>query len=470
MKTTKQLSKLCMLLLAALTVIGMLTFLVAADTSPVTSVTVDKDKILNATTPYLLDTGAGYITDDGTQLGTFDWVAQFDSAAGTLILKDYSGGAISTTAVGDLTIKLTGSNSIRHKYTGIILYGGNLTITADDAATLDIQNIPAESFSDEATHIFGIQNNFAKGFPSAEKSGDSVTITGKASVTISTTKEKGSESANGIGAYGDVSVLESASLEINSANKYTSPTRGICSYAGSITVNTAGDLAISAYGRTGYDLGENLFQAKTDVMLKKVGSMTLDWTYSAFYGEAKIAFDAEKFAIGTLPDDTTSATYAYKFPITVTSGKASVDGVEVTHAVKGATVALEATAPEEGNVFFQWNVNQGTVALSDATASSAFFSMPAEAVALEAAYAPAHRVTANSCTASVDLAASGQIVTITADSAEKGYVFSGWVVEASSVALSNPASATTTFVMGDVDVNITALYSPMLYTVTVTCI
>lgn len=357
MKTTKQLSKLFTLLLVALTLIGMLVFSAAADTTPVASVKVDGDKVLNASNPYLLDTGAGYVADDGTQLGTFDWVAQFDSATGTLTLKNYDGDAISTTATGDLTIKLTGSNSIRHKYTGINLYGGNLTITAEDAATLDIQNIPAEGFYDEADHIFGIQNNFANGFPSAEKSGDSVTITGKASVTISTTKEKKSGTANGIGAFGNVSVLESASLEINSDNKYTSSASGIYSYAGSITVNTAGDLAISAYGRTGYEAGENLFQAKTDVKLEKVGSMTLDWTYSTFYDEAKIAFDAEKFAVGTLPDDTSSATYAYKFPIAMTGGKATVDGVEVTCATKGTTVALEANAPEEGNVFFGWNVS-----------------------------------------------------------------------------------------------------------------
>ena len=468
MKTTKQLSKLCMLLLVALTMIGMLMFPAAADTSPVTSVTVDKDKILNATTPYLLDTGAGYITDDGTQLASYPLVAQFDSATGTLTLQNYDGGAISTSATGDLTIKLTGNNSIRHKYTGINLYGGNLTITAENAATLDIQNIPAESFSDEATHIFGIQNNFANGFPSAEKSGDSVTITGKASITISTTKEKGSGTANGIGAYGDVSVLESASLEINSANKYTCPTTGICSYAGSITVNTAGDLAISAYGKTGYESGENLFQATTDVMLKKVGSMTLDWTYSAFYDEAKIAVDVEKFAIGTLPDDTTSATYAYKFPITVTNGTAKIGDQAVESAPKGATVTLVADTPEAGQGFYQWGCPTENVVFANHGEATTTFDMPAAAVEIEANYAPAHDVTVNNGTASIESAVSGKTVTVTADEAAKGYQFVGWTVQAGAVSLSDPTSSTTTFVMGDADVELTATYQAIEYMITVT--
>lgn len=251
--------------------IGMLTFPAAADTSPVTSVTVDKDKILNATTRYLLDTGSGYIVDDGTKLASYPWVAQFDDTTGAV----------------------------------------DISVRDEDSDLRD----------------------------------------------------------------------------------------------------------------------ENLFRA-SGMELRFVGKMTLDWTCTGLYDECEIKYGAgltdDNYVIGTIPDDATSKTYAYKFPITVTSGKASVGGVEVTHAVKGATVALEA------------------------------------------AYAPAHRVTVHNCTASVELAASGQTVTITAAPAEKGYTFSGWAVEASSVALANPASATTTFVMGDVDVEITALYSPMLYTVTVT--
>ena len=67
MKTMKQWSKLLMLVLLILTVIGTLAFSAAADTTTVTSVTVDDDKVLNTATPYLLSTGMGYIVDDGTQ-------------------------------------------------------------------------------------------------------------------------------------------------------------------------------------------------------------------------------------------------------------------------------------------------------------------------------------------------------------------------------------------------------------------
>ena len=472
MKTTKQLSKLCMLLLVALTVIGMLTFPAAADTSPVTSVNVDTDKTLNATTPYLLDTGLlGYIVDDGTQLASYPWVAQFDSAKGTLTLRNYDGGAISTSAIGDLTIKLMNANAIQHNKCGIDLYGGNLTITADSAATLHIQNQLAIDHEYEAPHYVGISNNFDGSYASAPKSGDSVTIMGKAAVSIESTKTYTTGGAYGVGAYGMISVLDNASLTIEATHVYSSIAAGVYSLGGKIVIDTTGDVSIDVCGKAGYDLGENLFRAQSTV-LGAVGNMTLNWTYPNLYDECEIAYreglTADNYVIGTLPDDTTSKTYAYKFPVTVTGGVAKIGDQAVASAPKGATVTLVADTPEAGQGFYQWGCPTENVTFANSQEETTTFTMPAAQVEIEANYAPAHNVIVNNGTASVESTVSGKTVTVTADEAAKGYQFAGWTVQAGAVSLSDPTGSTTTFVMGDADVELTATYQAIEYMITVT--
>ena len=151
-KTGKALQMMLAVLLCTALAIGLLAFTASAGTT-VSSVTVD-GKTLNAATPYLVDIGSGYAVDDGeTLLATYKAVAHFDVAGGILTLTDYNGGAISTSATGDLTVKLVGENNISHQAVGIDMpEGGNLTITADSAATLHIQNQLAIDHEYEPPH------------------------------------------------------------------------------------------------------------------------------------------------------------------------------------------------------------------------------------------------------------------------------------------------------------------------------
>ena len=473
MKTTKRtLQMISVALLCMAMIVGLMSISASAD-SVVTSVTID-GKPLNEDTPFLVDTGVGYVADDGELLASYPWVAQFNAAEGVLVLNNYNGGAISTAATGDLTIKLMGENTIQHDAVGIqMTYGGNLTITADAAATLDIQSIPSTSHADEADHYVGIDNNFENGYADTEESegsGDSVTITGYAAVSISSTKTYKSGSVNGIGAYGNVMVLGNASLNITETNAYTSLARGIYSLGGAIVINTTGDVNIAVRGEASHNVGENVFRAANGAVLGRVGKMTLNWTYPEFFEESELELDAElsSYVIGTLPEDDTSATYGYKFPITVTSGVAKIGDEIVEAAAKEETVTIVADAPEAGQGFYQWGIlNEAAVTFADEKAASTTFEMIAGDVELEATYAPAYAITVNKGSANVSGAVSGSVVTVTADAPEKGYQFAVWTVQSGGVVLSDPESSTTTFVVGDAAVEITATYKAIPYFITV---
>ena len=288
-KTGKALQMMLAVLLCTALAIGLLAFTASAG-STVSSVTVD-GKTLNAAMPYLVDTGSGYVADDGeTLLAIYDAVAYFDAAGGILTLINYNGGAISTSATGDLTVKLVGENSISHQAVGIDMpQGGNLTITADSAATLHIENQLAIDHEYEAAHYVGISNNFDGSYATAEKSGDSITVMGKAAVSIESTKTYTSGGAYGIGAYGMISILGNASLTIEANHVYSSIAAGVYSLGSTISVNTTGDVSITACGRSGYEHGENIFRASS-MQLGAVGNMTLDWTYPEFYEECEIEY------------------------------------------------------------------------------------------------------------------------------------------------------------------------------------
>ena len=75
--------------------------------------------------------------------------------------------------------------------------------------------------------------------------------------------------------------------------------------------------------------------------------------------------------------------YEKKYPITVESGVAMVDGAPVTEASYGQKVTVVADTPEEGMEFVRWSAD---VVLQDAFCASTAFTMPPSAVSLEAFY------------------------------------------------------------------------------------
>ena len=75
------------------------------------------------------------------------------------------------------------------------------------------------------------------------------------------------------------------------------------------------------------------------------------------------------------------------YAVTVTGGTATVAaGTPITHAMEGVEVTVTADAPETGKVFDKWVVLEGNVTLTDATKATTTFTMPGNAVKIEATY------------------------------------------------------------------------------------
>ncbi len=78
------------------------------------------------------------------------------------------------------------------------------------------------------------------------------------------------------------------------------------------------------------------------------------------------------------------------YTITVTNGKAyKLMGSmwkETVGAAEGVEIKIEANSPEEGMVFDKWVVESGDITLTDANASTTYFTMPASSVSITATY------------------------------------------------------------------------------------
>ena len=143
--------------------------------------------------------------------------------------------------------------------------------------------------------------------------------------------------------------------------------------------------------------------------------------------------------------------------VTVTDGTASVSS-----ATKGTTVTITAAAAPEGKAFDKWEVVKGGITLADATANVTTFVMGDLDVEVKAAYkdlpSEKHSVTVTSGTADKSTAAKGETVTVTASAAPSGKAFDKWEVVKGNITLADVTSTVTTFVIGDLNVEVKAVY------------
>ena len=147
-------------------------------------------------------------------------------------------------------------------------------------------------------------------------------------------------------------------------------------------------------------------------------------------------------------DSTPVTTYA----LTVGAGAGDGDYAE------NELVAIVADAAPSGEVFLAWTGDIGFV--DDVNAASTTFTMPSSDAGLVATYAPiaTHTLSVTSGSGDGDYIA-GNLVSITADAAPSGEVFSAWTGDVSFVTDVNAAS--TTFTMPSVDASLTATYTPV---------
>ena len=86
------------------------------------------------------------------------------------------------------------------------------------------------------------------------------------------------------------------------------------------------------------------------------------------------------------PPSITITDMAAEYGITVTSGKATVEGNPATTAAEGKTVTITANAAPSGKKFDKWVVDSGTITLGNAASKTTTFTMPASEVSVRATY------------------------------------------------------------------------------------
>lgn len=165
------------------------------------------------------------------------------------------------------------------------------------------------------------------------------------------------------------------------------------------------------------------------------------------------------------------------YAVTVTNGKASVNGVAQITAHYGDTVTLTAVVPfgqSASEYNYSWQCETGGVVIANSTSRVATFQMPATAVVIVCTVTrKTYGITATDCTTNVNAAAAGSRVEIT-DTPAPGYHLdtltvtgntSGNVVS-TTAASGQPYAAT--FVMPSEPVTVVATYAKTVYNINTT--
>lgn len=235
---TKHTSKFFALLLAILMVVAIIPFsaITAFAAAPAANlIYIDGGKNFNTTKSYYKN-GATETTNDSA-----NWNAYYDDSTGVLTLKDYNGGEIyiGGATQNDLSVKLIGTNIITTSDSGIYNNtGGNITITAEDTATLKINSTSSTSSA------YGIALDRTGGQASG-----TITISGKANleIKVTTSSTDYNKGAYGIFSNGDLIIQDSASVNCICTSKTpsTGVQAGVAIYAPKkLSINTTGQIKL----------------------------------------------------------------------------------------------------------------------------------------------------------------------------------------------------------------------------------
>ena len=214
-----------------------------------------------------------------------DYNAAYAPSTGTLTLKDYNGKGITVGGVGrtDITVVLIGTNTINGSLTNDV--GGDITITSESGGTLSITNTLSGG-----NDAIGIETGLSASYTTGN-----VAITGDAKVTINMTNNATStyERAYGIYAKENITISESASVDITCATPYNTTGGGNCNglrAEKNVIIETNGTIKIDvtkAGKDDGYSFG--VYPMGTAI-LTKVGEMEVQWkkhaTHSSYPGGA----------------------------------------------------------------------------------------------------------------------------------------------------------------------------------------
>lgn len=149
-----------------------------------------------------------------------------------------------------------------------------------------------------------------------------------------------------------------------------------------------------------------------------------------------------------------------KYTLTVNGGSGSGE-------YKAGTQVTVTAEEQRGSSFAAWEAEGLELTDQQRTADTVTVAMPRGAASLTATYSrDTYAVTVNggSGSGAYELDA---VVSVEADTPETGYAFSGWQINAGSPSLSDRTAPRTSFTMGQEQVELTAVYEPLAYTLTV---
>lgn len=149
------------------------------------------------------------------------------------------------------------------------------------------------------------------------------------------------------------------------------------------------------------------------------------------------------------------------YSLTVTDGSG-------TGTYKGGQKVTAAAKDVPGSTFTKWEIT-GKLSLTDEerTEKTVSFKMPRHDVTLKAVYTlNMHSAVVNGGTGTGEYGV-GEEVAVTADEPEVGKEFAGWDVEDGSVSLEHADKQKTSFVMPDEDVEVSATYKNIAYSLNV---
>ena len=343
---------------------------------------------------YYLETNGATAAKKGANTAPTTYVAWYKN--GVLTLKDYNGKGIAMqgVAAGELTVKLSRTNSINN---GSLVSdnGGNITVTSDSGGTLTITKTTSGS-----NPAIGIET----GLSGSYKTGN-VTIKGSAKVTIDVTHSgtTGEEKAYGIFAKENITISENASVDIACATPNNTYRLGdYCNGLRAdknVTIDTNGTIKINVK-RAGEDgaCSYGIYPMGT-ATLTEVGEMEVEWKKDGSDGGAFFrggSFDTGTHAVNV---DTTNCYASYRkgtpYTVTVQDGQLTGPGVKYEkdsgYFLAGDKVNITPATKKgrsgEEIPFKEWTSSDVTLDKSATTASNSF-TVPGKDVTVTAKHSP----------------------------------------------------------------------------------
>jgi hypothetical protein len=167
------------------------------------------------------------------------------------------------------------------------------------------------------------------------------------------------------------------------------------------------------------------------------------------------------------PDNPPTPPKATSYTITVTSAGHGTATADATTATEGTEVKITAT-PEEGYLFDEWTATEGGISLTDATAATTSFTMPAANVKVEARfieeiieevrYSLTVSAGANGSVEGGGSFLAGETVTVTATPDAK-FMLAGWTVAEGGITLDDAMANPLSFTMPEANVSISAEFA-----------